>query len=100
MFFLKASMRQDGSPESGGGSGDDRYTPLFFLIHPVHLGIALVDIADFVGLTGVKEDSFGSGGLAGIDVRDNTRISNTIKGNFFSDNIHEANFTTKSPPMR
>ena len=47
------------------GDGD---AALPLLDHPVHLGGALVDLADLVGLAGVVEDPLGRGGLARVDV--------------------------------
>ena len=46
----------------------DRDAALALLDHPVHLGGALVDLADLVGLAGVVEDALGRGGLARVDV--------------------------------
>ena len=45
----------------GGGDGDP---PLLLLLHPVHGGGALVDLADLVDLLGVEEDPLGHRGLA------------------------------------
>ena len=47
----------------------DRDAALLLLLHPVHRGRALVDLADLVGLTGVVEDPLGRGRLARVDVR-------------------------------
>jgi hypothetical protein len=41
---------------------------LLLLLHPVHDGSALVDLAHLVGAARVVEDPLGRGRLAGIDV--------------------------------
>jgi hypothetical protein len=40
----------------------------------VHGGTAVVDFSDFVGFSGVKEDSLGEGGFPGINVGGNTDV--------------------------
>ena len=55
-------------PETGGGGGRDRDSALLLLLHPVHRGGALMDLADLVGLAGIIKDSLGRRRLAGIDV--------------------------------
>ena len=55
-------------PDAGGGSRRDGDAALLLLHHPVHLGRALVDLADLVGLAGVVEDALGRGRLARVDV--------------------------------
>ena len=56
-------------PLRGGGGRGDRDAPLLLLLHPVHHGGALVDLADLVGATGVVEDALGRRRLTGVDVR-------------------------------
>ena len=56
-------------PLCGGGGRGDRDAPLLLLLHPVHDGRALVDLADLVGAPGVVEDALGRRRLAGVDVR-------------------------------
>ena len=55
-------------PLAGGRGRGDRDAALLLLLHPVHDGSALVDLAHLVGATGVVEDALGRGGLPGIDV--------------------------------
>src|SRR6185369_6638204 len=55
-------------PETGGGSAGDRDTALLFLLHPVHRRRTLVHLADLVRDACVIKDTFGGGGLTGIDV--------------------------------
>ena len=55
-------------PHAGGRGGGDRDAALPLLDHPVHLGGALVDLTDLVGLAGVVEDALGRGRLARVDV--------------------------------
>src|SRR5690606_20135275 len=49
----------------GGGDGD---AALALLLHPVHLGGALVGLADLVDAAGEEEDAFGQRRLARVDV--------------------------------
>ena len=56
------------APEAGRGGGCDGDTAFLLLLHPVHDGGAVVDLAEFVAYAGVEQDAFGRGGLAGIDV--------------------------------
>ena len=55
-------------PHARGGGGGDGDAPLPLLDHPVHLGGALVDLPDLVGLARVVQDPLGRGGLARVDV--------------------------------
>ena len=63
-------------PESGGRGGGDGDAAFLLLLHPVHGGGAVVDLADLVGLAGVEEDALGCGGLAGVDVRHDADVAN------------------------
>jgi len=55
----------------GGGYGDTAFP---FLFHPIHRGGAFVDLAHTVQTTSIKKDTFGSSGLAGINMCGNTDI--------------------------
>ena len=55
-------------PEAGGRSGLDGDAAFLLLSHEVHRRSTLVGFADLVVLTGVEQNTLGSGGLAGIDV--------------------------------
>ena len=57
------------APEAGRRSRCDGDAALLFLLHPVHDGGAFVDFADLVRNSGVEQDPFRRGRLAGIDVR-------------------------------
>ena len=57
MLIAEERFGKFGGPESGGGGRDDCDATLFLLLHPVHLGVAFVDVTDFVGLAGVEEDA-------------------------------------------
>src|SRR5213075_175351 len=61
-------------PETGGRGAGDSDTALLLLLHPVHRRRALVHLADFVRDTRVIKDTFGGGGLTGIDVRHDADI--------------------------
>ena len=55
-------------PLAGRRGGRDRDAALLLLLHPVHRGRALVDLAHLVGAAGVVEDALGRRGLARVDV--------------------------------
>ena len=55
-------------PLSRGGRGSDGDAALLLLLHPVHRGGALVDLAHLVGAAGVVEDPLGRRGLTRVDV--------------------------------
>jgi glycosyltransferase involved in cell wall biosynthesis len=61
---------------SGSGNGN---AALFFLLHPVHGSFALMNFANFVIFTGIKKNAFGNSGFTGIDVGNDTNISNSFK---------------------
>ena len=46
-----------------------------FLLHEVHGGCAVVDLADFVDLAGELENALGGGRLARIDVGENADVA-------------------------
>ena len=56
-------------PLAGGRRGGDRDAAFLLLLHPVHDGGALVDLAHLVGAAGVVEDALGRRRLTGVDVR-------------------------------
>ena len=66
-------------PEAGRGGRGDRDPPLLLLLHPVHRGGALVDLAELVDLLRVEEDPLGHGGLAGVDVGDDPDIPGALE---------------------
>ena len=67
-------------PGTGRGSRGDGDAALLLLHHPVHLGRALVDLADLVGLAGVVEDPLGRGGLARVDVGHDPDVPGSLEG--------------------
>ena len=62
-------------PESGGRGRRDGDAALLLLLHPIHGGGAVVHFADLVALAGVIEDTLGSRGLAGVDMRHDPDIA-------------------------
>ena len=78
MFVFVKRIGKDGGPESGDGGRDDGDSPLALLIHPVHDGVAFVDVTDLIGLAGVEKDPLGSGSLARIDVGNDTDVSDSV----------------------
>src|SRR5262249_15609035 len=61
----------------GGGNGD---APLLLLLHPVHDGGALVDLADLVRDAGVEQDALSRRRLTGIDVSHDADIADLGEG--------------------
>ena len=53
----------------------DRDAALLLLLHPVHDGGALVDLAHLVGAAGVIEDALGRRGLTRVDVRHDSDVA-------------------------
>ena len=78
MFVLVEGVCQNRGPESGDGGGNNGDAPFTLLVHPVHDGAAFVDIADLVGLTGVEKNPFGGGGLAGVDMGNDTNVPDSV----------------------
>ncbi len=66
-------------PLSGRGGGGDRDAPLLLLLHPVHDGGALVDLADLVRAAGVVEDPLGRRRLTGVDVSHDPDIAGVFE---------------------
>ena len=62
-------------PESGRRSGSNCNTAFLLLLHPVHRGGTVVHFADVVGLTSVKQDPFGAGCFACVDVGHDAEIA-------------------------
>ncbi len=67
------------APRRGGRGRGDRDAALLLLDHPVHRRSAVVHLADLMDASGVKENTFGTGRLAGIDVRGNTDIPRALE---------------------
>ena len=66
-------------PLAGGRGRGDRDPPLLLLLHPVHDGGALVDLADFVRAAGVVEDALGRRRLTGVDVRHDPDVAGFLE---------------------
>ncbi len=62
-------------PERGGRGRGDGDAALLLLLHPVHGGGALMDLADLVALAGVIENPLGRRRLPGIDVGHDAEIA-------------------------
>src|SRR3954465_14110614 len=67
-------------PLTCGGGGGDRDPTLLLLLHPVHDGSALVDLAHLVGAAGVVEDALGRRRLARIDVGHDSDVPSLFEG--------------------
>ena len=65
---------------SGRRGGRDRDAALLLLLHPVHRGRALVDLADLVRAPRVVEDALGRRRLAGVDVRHDADVAGLLEG--------------------
>jgi hypothetical protein len=57
---------------SGGGNGNASFS---FLFHPVHGGGTFVHFTDFIGPSGIIENSFGNSGFTRIDMGNDTEIA-------------------------
>jgi hypothetical protein len=68
----------DAAPEHGSRGGGDGDTALALLGHPVHHGVAVVDLAQLVGQARVEQDAFRRRRLAGIDVGHDADISDPL----------------------
>ena len=66
-------------PEGGDGCGGDGNTTLLFLLHPVGGGGAIMRLTNLVVNARVEQDSFGHGGLAGIDVSHDADVANLLE---------------------
>ena len=75
------------APEAGGRGGGDGDAALLLLLHPVHGGGALVDLADLVGDAGVEEDPLGGRGLAGIDVGHDADVAGALERDVWRERI-------------
>ena len=62
-------------PERGGRGRRDGDAALLLLLHPVHGGGALMDLADLVALAGVIQNPLGRRRLPGIDVGHDAEIA-------------------------
>ena len=67
-------------PLAGRRGRRDRDAALLLLLHPVHRGRALVDLADLVGAAGVVEDPLGRRRLAGVDVGHDPDVAGLLEG--------------------
>ena len=65
-------------PETGSRSAGNSDTALLFLLHPVHRRRTLVHLANLVRDARVIKDTFGGGGLTGIDVGHDADIPSKI----------------------
>ncbi|MBV6497109.1 MAG: hypothetical protein JFAIHJKO_02245 [Pyrinomonadaceae bacterium] len=65
-------------PEAGRGRGRDRDAAFLFLLHPVHRRGTFVNLADLMGNTGIKKDTFGRRGLARINVGHDPDVSEFV----------------------
>jgi hypothetical protein len=62
-------------PEASGRSGLNGDPALGFLLHEVHGGCAVVDLADFVNLTSEFENAFGGGRFTRVNVGENSDVT-------------------------
>ena len=67
-------------PETGGRRGGNGDAALLLLLHVVHHGRAVVDLADLVRDAGVKQDALGRGRLPRVDVRGDADVPITLDG--------------------
>ena len=65
-------------PECCGCGRSNGDTSLLLLNHPVHRSCTFVNLTNLVGLSGVVEDSLGSGRFTGIDVGHDADVSRVL----------------------
>ncbi len=66
------------APGQDGRGRGDRDAALLLLRHPVHLRLAVVDLADLVDLARVVQEALGDRGLARVDVRDDADVASLV----------------------
>ena len=71
-------------PEAGGCRRSNGDAALLLLLHPVHGGRAIVNLADFVINACVKKDALGGGGLSGVNVGANADVAIAVDGSLTS----------------
>jgi hypothetical protein len=62
-------------PEAGSGRGSNGDSAFLFLLHPVHSGGTVMDLANLVRDAGVEQDALSRSGLAGVDMCGNTDVT-------------------------
>ncbi len=67
-------------PEGGGGGRRDGDAAFLLLLHPVHGGGAVMDLAQLVVDAGVEQDALGRRRLAGVDVRADADVAVAFDG--------------------
>ncbi len=67
-------------PRDGGRRGGDGDAHLPLLREVVELGVAVVHLSGRADLAGEEEDPLGAGGLAGVDVRDDSDVAKKPNG--------------------
>src|SRR6185503_12841572 len=75
---IDAMINAASFPVAGGRSAGNCDTALLLLLHPVHRRRTLVYLANLVRDTRVVKDTFGGGGLTGIDVGHDADIPSKI----------------------
>ena len=66
-------------PVGGRRGRGDRDPALLFLLHPVHRRRPVMDLPHAVQAPGVEQDALGRGGLAGVDVRHDPDVPESIE---------------------
>ena len=67
-------------PEAGGRGRRDRDAAFLFLLHVIHDGRAVMDLADLVRHARVEKDALGRRRLPGVDVRRNSDVPIVLDG--------------------
>ena len=66
-------------PLTRRSGGSDGYTALPFLLHVIHGSRTVMNLAHAVHPAGVVQDTFGDGGLAGINVGHNPDVAHSFQ---------------------
>src|SRR5262249_19957246 len=66
------------APEARGGGRSDGDAALLLLLHPVHGGRTLMDLAHFVGNPRVIKDALGGRSFPGVDMRNDPDVPGAV----------------------
>src|SRR6185437_16602722 len=66
-------------PEAGSGRRGYGNPALLLLLHPIHGGGALMDLAHFMDTAGEEQNAFGRSGLTSIDMGDDSDVASPLE---------------------
>ncbi|AMO46890.1 Hypothetical protein AKI40_0462 [Enterobacter sp. FY-07] len=80
VYAMRFILLRHTRPECSSCCGGNGNTTLLLLLHPVHGCGAVMNFTDFVVYTGVEQNTFGSRGFTGVDVRTDTNVTVACDG--------------------